>query len=87
MLTGICTSADLRLWLFLNFYKLLPLLLRIYRYLLSESIEWLIEGQAFSQSYDMAPHSPYLPPIQSVGLKVHKRENFFGSDFEFYTFL
>jgi hypothetical protein len=23
----------------------------------------------------------------SFGLKVHKRENFFGSDFELYTFL
>ncbi len=25
--------------------------------------------------------------VQVFSLKVHKRENFFGSDFEFYTFL
>ncbi len=29
----------------------------------SESIERFIEGQAFSLSYDLAPRSPFPPPL------------------------
>ena len=37
------------------------------RYYGPESIEWFIEGQAFSQSYDLAPRSPHPPsPVRKT---------------------
>ncbi len=32
----------------------------------SESVDWCIEGQAFSRSYDLAPRPPLPPPLQSA---------------------
>jgi hypothetical protein len=32
-----------------------------------ESIEWFIEGKAFSRSYDSAPRPPPLPSVSSTG--------------------
>jgi hypothetical protein len=42
------------------------------KYLITESIERFIEGEAFLRSYDSAPHPPSLPLLPSIaGSTLH----------------
>ncbi len=48
------------------------------------SSETVFDAESFAPCYSQ---SFYWRILKKPYLKVHKRENFFSSDFEFYTFL
>ncbi len=47
-------------------------------YIGAESIEWFIEGQSFSQLYDLAPRTPLpmqpLSPVPATNRRLRKRD-------------